>query len=440
MIEISDYRLGEQLGRSTISNWRIAETHQVDHFIRAGFPVRIESRHEVGQLLDTMHEGRFEPFMTELGGLTAAEADSLTDALVSSVKFQTAHLPRRNPCVPFSTMLSSLAIYKKIIGIRPDLETILEVGPGCGYLSFFLSEHEALKEYSQVESCESFYVLQSMINSYLFGHEFCDLAVTAAANRALHIHQGIDPPIVLADEEVPAYRCFHYPWWKLGMLHEAVGKYDIVTSNANLNEFTRNALYEYLTIFSRVMKDDGVFLIQCTGCPAHGSAEDLMEILHEFGFASLFCGMAVENVRPDMVLTDKYCSLGFHRKKFTINNLLLVKNGHPHYEANIGLKNYSHGFASDYPRLSHIYEGGTEEVPTGSRRAYSIDELLQAVRAKLLQDGATGAAAGYFSSRDTTPWNSARSDAARDQSPPDFGRGRSGTTPNDGKSAPPAVY
>jgi len=161
MLEISDYRLGEQLGRSTISNWRIAETHLVDHFIRVGFPVRIESRHEVGQLLDTMQEKRFEQFMTELGGLSAAEADSLTDALVSSVKFQMAHLPRRNPCVPFSTMLSSLTLYKKIVGIKPDVESVLEVGPGCGYLSYFLAGHESVRNYSQVEACESFYILQS---------------------------------------------------------------------------------------------------------------------------------------------------------------------------------------------------------------------------------------------------------------------------------------
>jgi hypothetical protein len=315
-------------------------------------------------------------------------------------------------------MLSSLAIYKKIVGIKPDVESVLEVGPGCGYLSFFLAAHETLSDYSQVESCESFYVLQSMINSYLFGHEFRDLAVTAAANRALHIHRGIEQPVVLADEEISAPRCSHYPWWTLNMLHEAVGKYDVVTSNANLNEFTRNALYEYLTIFSRAMKDDGVVLIQCTGCPAHGTAEDLMEVLHNFGFASLFCGMAVENVRPDMVVTDKYRSLGFHRKKFTLNNLLLVKKGHPHYQANVGLKSYSHGFASDYPRLSHIYEGGTEEAPTGSRRAYSIDELLEAVRAKLLQDRATRVAGGYVPSRNGAPWDSARGDAPQAQSPP----------------------
>src|SRR5262245_56401113 len=165
MLEISDYRLGEQFGKSTISNWRIAETHLVDHFIRVGFPVRIESRHEVGQLLDTMQEKRFERFMTELGGLTTADADSLTDALVSSVKFQMANLPRRKPCVPFSTMISSLTLYKKIVGFKPGVHSVLEVGPGCGYLSYFLAAHGTLRDYSQVEACESFYILQSMVNS-----------------------------------------------------------------------------------------------------------------------------------------------------------------------------------------------------------------------------------------------------------------------------------
>jgi hypothetical protein len=387
MLEISDYRLGEQLGRSTISNWRIGETHLVDHFIRVGFPVRIESRHEVGQLIDTMQEKRFERFMTELGGLTATEVESFTDALVSSVKFQMAHLPRRKPCVPFSTMLSSLVLYKKIVGFKPNVESVLEVGPGCGYLSHFLALHETLRDYSQVEACESFYVLQSMVNSYLFGHEFRDLAVTAVGDRALHIHRDLEQPVVLTDEETPAHRCFHYPWWMLGKLHDRVGKYDVVTSNANLNEFTRNALYEYLTIFSRVMKDDGIFLVQCTGFPAHGSTEDLMEVLHKFGFASLFCGMAEENVRTNMLVSGRYRSHGFHRKRFALNNLLLVKKGHPYYDANIGLKNYGHGHASEFPRLSHIYEGGTDEsYARTSRRVYSIDETLKSVRTKLLQD------------------------------------------------------
>jgi len=160
-----------------------------------------------------------------------------------------------------------------------------------------------------------------------------------------------------------------------------------VTSNANLNEFTRNALYEYLTIFARVMKDDGIFLVQCTGFPAHGSTEDLMEVLHKFGFASIFCGMADDNVRSNMLVSSRYRSLGLHRKKFALNNLILVKKGHPHYQANVGLKNFAHGHASEFPRLNHIYEGGTEEPHVrGLRRIYSIDDTLQSVRAKLRQE------------------------------------------------------
>jgi hypothetical protein len=110
-----------------------------------------------------------------------------------------------------------------------------------------------------------------------------------------------------------------------------------------------------------------------------------MQVLHKFGFASLFCGMAADNVRSPMAVTDTYRRLGFHRKKFALNNLILVKKGHPHYEANVGLRNYAHGFASDFPRLSHIYEGGTEAYPRDSRRAYSIDEILAAVKTRLLQ-------------------------------------------------------
>ena len=273
-------------------------------------------------------------------------------------------------------MISSLTLYKKIVGFKPDVGSVLEVGPGCGYLSHFLAGHETLKDYSQVEACESFYVLQSMVNSYLFGHEFCDLAVTAAADRALHIHRDLEQPVVLADEEVPAYRCFHYPWWTLGMLHEGIGKYDVVTSNANLNEFTRNALYEYLTIFSRVMKDDGIFLIQCTGLSRTRLHGGLDGGAAQVRLRLTLLRMADENVRPDMAITDKYRSLGFHRKKFALNNLILVKKGHPHYEAEHWLEELFARFciriSAAEPHLRRRHRGETRETrgaPTRSKRS-----------------------------------------------------------------------
>ena len=60
------------------------------------------------------------------------------------------------------------------------------------------------------------------------------------------------------------------------------------------------------------------------------------------------------------------------------------------------LKNYSHGFASDFPRLSHIYEGGTEENPRDSRRVYPIEEILKTVKTKLLQGPSNKGGRGLF--------------------------------------------
>jgi hypothetical protein len=380
MIEIQDYRINERLARSVIASWWLAETHQVDHFARSGFPVRIESVHEVGQLIDTMQENRFERFMKELGGLSPEDLAALTQALTEAVKFQVTHLPKRKPIVPFSTMMSSFVLYRKIRGYKADVDSILEVGPGCGYLSFFLARHSFLKDYSQVEVCESFYILQSMINSYLFGHTFRDLAVGARGqDLAIHIRKDVEKPVVLSDDDLPSCNCFHYPWWTLSALNESRKKYDVVTSNANLNEFTRNALRDYLTIFSQAMKDEGIFLVQCTGFTAHGSLEDLFDVLHGFRFAPLFCALAADNIQPQMrdAMDQRFLARGFDRRDFVLNNLILVKETHPLFPVAYDRRNFRHGFATEFQPLDSIYRSST------GGKSYSKDDLLALVRRQL---------------------------------------------------------
>jgi hypothetical protein len=95
MIEVQHYHLSERSARFVIASWWLAEIHIVDHFARVGFPIRIESVHEVGQLLNTMQERRFERFLTGLGGLSPA-ADKYLWARTEAVKFQLAHLPKRD--------------------------------------------------------------------------------------------------------------------------------------------------------------------------------------------------------------------------------------------------------------------------------------------------------------------------------------------------------
>ncbi len=57
--------------------------------------------------------------------------------------------------------------------------------------------------------------------------------------------------------------CNHYPWWRLGDVAEK--RFDIVTANANLNEFSREALFQYLSVIRDVLADEGVIIAQCLG-------------------------------------------------------------------------------------------------------------------------------------------------------------------------------
>jgi len=383
MIEIQDYRSSERLARSIISSWWTAETHQVDVFARIGFPVRIESVHEVGQLLDTMQENRYERFLDELGGLSEDDIRLLRAALLRCVLFQRAFLPKRRPILPISTMTSALLLFRKIRGFKPETASILEIGPGCGYLSFFLAQHAPLTDYSQAEACESFYILQSMINSYLFGHGYRDFVVRADTDdMTMRIREDVDQPICLDDRELPARVCFHYPWWMLRALHEKT--FDLVTSNANLSEFTRPALRDYLTIFSHVLKKDGALLVQCTGFAAHASLDDLFDTLHEFRFAPIFCGLAHENVRSDMLaaLTAPYLTQQFDGTRFALNNLVLVREGHPLFLGASDRRNFRHGFSADFKPLVRMFKANVN----GRRLART--ELANLVKSDLRSAGA----------------------------------------------------
>jgi hypothetical protein len=182
----------------------------------------------------------------------------------------------------------------------------------------------------------------------------------------------------LSEDTAPAPRSVHFPWWKLNTLFADKQRYDVVTSNANLNEFTKNALYDYLTIFRDVLKNDGIFLVQCTGFPAHGTLDTLFDTLHEFRFAPLFCGLAVENVGTSQrSLTKSYAACGCDKKSFALNNLVMVKEGHPLFAFSYDRRNYRHGYAADFPKLSSIYASNV------NGKHYTKQDLAPAILAQI---------------------------------------------------------
>jgi hypothetical protein len=383
MLEPEIYRRSERLAKAQLPTWRVAQTHNVDHFERSGFPVRIASLGEVGQLLDTMQENRFAKYMREFGGLTESEYALLIDVCRDAVLFQSTYLPYREPVLPISTLLSSFALYKKFLGVDANFRSVLEIGPGCGYLSFFLRRHGSLQNYSQIEACESFYILQNMVNVHCFGPRFEERAFVPKEAPVLDY---FSPPETRPGytEMSPTVRlgpkrplCSHYPWWRIGELVTRDVRFQIVTSNANLLEFNAPALDDYLTLLHHVMEPDGAFVVQCTGLAASGTLETLIDKLWEKGFASLM--FVLENRPITAPQPAGSSSLLAHLKgeatgstTFAVNNCLFVKAGHPLFQKYRERANCHSHFVGSEPVVNDVFFARPPD-----RRMYGMQEFVE---------------------------------------------------------------
>lgn len=362
MLDPQMYKSNEKLAKSLIPSWRVSQPHNLDHFEKAGFPVRISSYAELGQILDTMQEKRFDKYMQELGGLSVDEFDEIIQVCLSFVKFQIVHFPYIKPILPISTLLSVFVLKKKIFSANQNTKSILEIGPGCGYISFFLEKIHSLSDYSQIEACESFYILQNLVNVHIFGSHFNEMAMQRNALPIVDFFMNeradseFSPKLNLGKIN---YKANHYPWWWIGELLSSSKKYDVVTSNANLLEFNGNALDDYLSLIHEVLEPEGIFLVQCTGYPANGSVESLMNKLYEKEFAPLFFVKEGEKIKAPNIAkkTNQNNPKDYYMDctVFTTNNVLMVKNSHPLFKKYYNLNNYHFGFVADENIIADIY-------------------------------------------------------------------------------------
>lgn len=270
MIDSSAYRANETNAKRAIADWRLSNINDPYVFQNQGFPVRADSFLDLAQILDTMQEGRFDYYMKELGGFTEEDANVFVKACLDYVDFYSSFFQRERVVVPLSTLIAHFVAYKKLLGYDPRFTRVLELGPGCGYLSFFLRNHATLEDYTQIESTESFYLLQSHINSHVFGARFAEHALS---RLALQDHGKYVPklnwhnPFHYEDQKIINVKtepvCNHFPWWRIGEV--ANRRYDVIASNANLNEFSREALFQYLSLIREVLTDDGAIVAQCLG-------------------------------------------------------------------------------------------------------------------------------------------------------------------------------
>lgn len=339
MLDPQTYRANEALAKQDPANKRRAEAHVVDHFERIGFPVRIYSTQEVRPLINSMQENRFHLYMDEMGGLTEQEYTSLRIACRAIISFQRIHFPQVKPVLPLSVLMSVLCLYKKILNIKP-LRSILEIGPGCGYLPLFLCQYNGWVRYGQIEACESFYILQSLINSYCFGQKFKEHAFTPDASDIDHFWtpdgQFEAPPVVEFFDDASV--CEHFPWWHIDKLKGRT--HHVVTSNANLLEFTPSALDDYLGLIMDVLEPNGALLAQCCGSHVHGTPDQLfrkaeavgLKLLAQPKFNNIHNALWVrQDYDPPSDLADRvFTKRPEKRREYTIQEIV--------YETMVGFK------------------------------------------------------------------------------------------------------
>lgn len=326
MLDTAAYRVNETNARRAIADWRISNINDPYIFQNQGFPVRVDSFLDLAQILDTMQEDRFDYYMKELGGFTDEDLNFFIATCLDYVDFYHSVFQRERVVLPLSTLIAHFVIYKKLCGYQPQFSRLLEIGPGCGYLSFFLRDHRSLLDYSQIESTESFYLLQSHINSHVFGASFDEHALS---KYALNDHGVYHPKLKWHDqfhyEEQKIINlckntvCNHFPWWRIGEV--ANRKYEIVSSNANLNEFSREALFQYLSLIRDVLVDDGVIIAQCLGGGAP-TYETVFSNMKSAGFVPVAL-VWVDNV-PGRI--------------FVVSNGVFVGERHPLYSKYAGQK------------------------------------------------------------------------------------------------------
>lgn len=296
MLDINMYRNLEEKAKSCAYEYNSIRKYNLDIFEKHGFPVRINTFQGLFSLLDSMQENRKSFYINDIllagGGGFSSMYNSLVDACKKSLELQEVYFQNKRHFLPLEILSSSCVVYHRLKSIKPNFENIFEIGPGSSGMSYFLSQHESLKDYSYTDACESFYMLQNLVNTHCFSGEFKNFALDfvedsfydpETKSKAISTRQKREFIESKQNIKVNAY-----PWWKINEIQNKKKHFDIMLSNANLQEFSSDCLHDYLLLTKDILKDDGILYANCLGLVSNNTPESLFSMIYELGFAIYF--------------------------------------------------------------------------------------------------------------------------------------------------------
>jgi SAM-dependent methyltransferase len=258
-LTVNDYDRAEAAALASAPNLVIAQVSSVV-FDRIGYPMRIREDRAAVRYVDVMHETRFAHNIDSmLGGLTDAELE-----LLVKVNLRVADLTGRlygQRSFTTGSAARALVMLRNIETLYGDRKlTVLEVGPGSGYLGAFL----ILKghKYVATDVTQAMYLYQNHLWGDLLGDRFHELATEDADVGGLLSSEG---PVGV-----------HIPWWKYLTLHtsERLFPVDVVTASHVLCEMPVDGRAYTIRLARRLLDGGGehaAFVFE--GWGAEGTAE-----------------------------------------------------------------------------------------------------------------------------------------------------------------------
>jgi hypothetical protein len=156
-LNIAEYDEAEAAAVDRLPNL-VIQAFQPEIFALHRYAGRVAHEGQLWRFADAMQEGRKEYNWGLLGGgLTEDEFDKFQH-ITACVDHLAGEMFSRKMQVT-TTLLR--AIYQARLVERFDPETVLEIGPGSGYLGLLLMMSE--RQYVAVDSCQAFYLWQSLL-------------------------------------------------------------------------------------------------------------------------------------------------------------------------------------------------------------------------------------------------------------------------------------
>ena len=192
--------------------------------------IKIRSKKEFYYYVDSSHWHDIENTVnSKLRGLTYEEFEKLKYIASKIWNFSSDF---HHQTTARSDLLTHLYQRRLINNLYPDAQTILEIGPGSGYLSLLLAI-DGKKVYS-TDITQSLYVWQN----FLF-NQFDLLTELVDNNNNLDFHESMKGII-------------HVPWWKFANFDKYSIKIDLVTINHAICEMDIGSIKYILSLTNKI--------------------------------------------------------------------------------------------------------------------------------------------------------------------------------------------